>query len=460
MNSGNLWTWRELCRAVHVEQVNGPDVRGVSIDSRTLQPGDLFVALAGDPGPRFHTASRSDRDGHAYVPNALTHGAAGLLVSRRTYTGAPELVVPDTLDGLWDLGRASRARFSGQAVAVTGSSGKTTVKEFLAAALGCPAAQGSFNNYLGVPLTLARTPADAACAVYEIGTNHPGEIAPLARLVQPHVALILNVLPVHLEYFADAEALRREKLSIAEGLVGGGTLVLLDELTDDLAGDFRRIRFGRSPEADVRLLEYDPATHVARMGWDDETLEARVPGGGEHRALSLTATVACLRALGRDPFRARDLGDALVPAGRGARRRVAGIEVIDDSYNANPVSMREALRDLHAATGRRFALLGEMLELGIEGPKFHAALAGECIGLDGVVCVGEGMRALHDALDERQRLGWYASASDVDLEALARLFRNGDSVLIKGSNRVFWTHDFVSRLVDALDRPPGARAES
>lgn len=445
---------------MRVPEVDGPDVTGISIDSRTLEPGDLFVALPGDPGPRFHTASRSDRDGHAYVPSALTHGAAGVLVSRPTYAGAPELLVPDTLDGLWDLGRAGRSRFAGKAIAVTGSSGKTTVKEFLAAALGCTAAQGSFNNYLGVPLTLARTPRDARCAVYEIGTNHPGEIAPLARLVRPHVAVVLNVLPVHLEFFADADALRREKLGIAEGLGADGILVLLDELTDDLPGDVQRIRFGRGSEAEVRLLDYDEATRTARIGWDHEILEARVPGGGAHRALSLAATVACLKALGRDPSLARDLGDALVPAGRGSRRRVAGIEVIDDSYNANPVSMRAALRDLNAAGGRRFALLGEMLELGVESRRYHAALAEDCAELDGVLCVGEGMRALHEALDPARRLGWEAAVADLDLVSLAERFAPGDTILVKGSNRVFWVHGFVRRLMDVLAGGDGGASQS
>ena len=448
-----LWRWPELCRALSLEEIDGPDVTGISIDSRTLAAGDLFIALSGDPGPRFNAASATTRDGHAYVPSALLHGAAGLLVNHPTRTGAPELLVEDTLDGLWALGRVARARLTGLAVAVTGSSGKTTVKAFLAAALGCPAAQGSLNNFWGVPLTLARTPASAACAIYEIGTNHPGEIAPLAELVQPDVAVVLNVLPAHLEFFDSIDVLRREKLSIAQGLRPGGTLVLPDDLQDDLDvdGDFERVRFGRGPRADVRLVQYTATSHQATFEIGAETCTAHVPGGGEHRALSLAATMACLVALDRSPLLACDLGDALIPPGRGARLDAGGLTLIDDSYNANPVSMRAALEELAAEPeGRRFALLGEMLELGDASAAYHADLAGACAGLDGVLCVGEAMRGLHDALPSAQQLGWHESVAGVDLDALLERFAAGDRILIKGSNRVFWAQDFVAHLTRML----------
>jgi len=448
-----LWRWPELCAALALDEVDGPDVTGISIDSRTLTAGDLFIALSGDPGPRFNAASATNRDGHAYVPSALTRDAAGLLVSHPTRTGAPELLVGDTLDGLWALGRAGRARLNGRVVAVTGSSGKTTVKAFLAAALDCPAAQGSLNNFWGVPLTLARTPAGSAWAICEIGTNHPGEIAPLAELVQPDVALVLNVLPAHLEFFDSFDALRGEKLSITRGLRPGGTLVLPDDLSEDLDGDFERVCFGRSARADVRLVQYAGATHEATLEIGANTFTARVPGGGEHRALSLAATMACLVALGRDPSLASDLADALVPPGRGTRLDAGGLILIDDSYNANPVSMRAALEELAAEPqGRRFALLGEMLELGDGSADYHAELGEACAGLDGVLCVGEAMRALHGDLPSSQQLGWHASVAEVDLDALIDRFAPGDRVLIKGSNRVFWAQGFVTRVVEALQK--------
>ena len=190
-----LWRWPELCGALGSVPADGPEIMGVTIDSRATNPGDLFVALQGDPGPRFNASSRSDRDGHDFVAHAASNGASGALVHRGVETDLPLLHTGDTLDGLWAIGRARRAALHGDIVAVTGSSGKTTAKTFLGTALDAFATGGSLNNHLGVPLSLARTPRDAATAVYEIGTNHPGEIAPLSELVRPTVAVVLNVHP-------------------------------------------------------------------------------------------------------------------------------------------------------------------------------------------------------------------------------------------------------------------------
>ena len=293
-----------------------PTITGISIDTRTLEPGDLFVALAGDPGPRFHTSSRSDRDGHDHIADAQRRGAAGVMTHRETRTDLPELRVADTLDGLWALGRGARQRIGTPVFALTGSSGKTTVRSFLAEALGVPATTGSLNNFWGVPLSLARTAASVPAAVIEIGTNHPGEIEPLARLVSPTVALVLNVRPAHVEFFASIDALRREKLSIFAGLTNDGVAVFPDDLgAVELPRRLRAVTFGQSAAADVVLVEYRQDDRSATYRVRGRTLAARVPGGGVHRAVSLAAVLACLTAAERSIESALDL-----PGHRRSRR--------------------------------------------------------------------------------------------------------------------------------------------
>jgi UDP-N-acetylmuramoyl-tripeptide--D-alanyl-D-alanine ligase len=447
----SLWHWSELCAALGLPPAAGPAVSGVTIDSRLARPGDLFVALPGDPGPRFNPSYRSDRDGHDYIEAAVANGAVGVLAHDGRARAIPQLQVRDTLDGLWALGRAARARLNCPVIAVTGSSGKTTAKTFLAAALGAFATEGSLNNHLGVPLSLARTPRDAGAAVYEIGTNHPGEIAPLSELARPHVALVLNVHPAHRENFRDLDELRHEKLSLYRGLGGKGQLILEESLeTGPLPEGTRILRFGRGPLARVQLLGLDGTTARYRIG--DRLLSAHVPGGGAHRALTLAAVLCVLDVLGIDPARGAALPDELVPAGRGRRHEIAGLTVIDDSYNANPESMAAALRTLAAEpAGRRFALVGEMLELGADGPAYHRNLAPLCADLDGVFCIGEGMRALADALAAAGRPGyWQAQADDALLDRLAAALRAGDMLLVKGSNRVFWVKNYLDRLLQRL----------
>ena len=449
-----LWRWAEACRALDLAETSGPDIHGVSIDSRSLAQGDLFVALSGDPGPRFNTGHRTDRDGHDYVGDAARRGAAGALVHRHLDLDLPQLQVADTLDGLWALGRTGRSRFQGRVFGLTGSSGKTTVKAYLAAALGCPAAQGSLNNFWGVPLSLARTPAAAGAAVFEVGTNHPGEIAPLSRLVRPDVALVLNVLPAHLANFPSLAALRQEKLSMAEGIVPGGRLVLAEDLLPHAPVDASAVvSFGTGKRADVQLLSYDPKDQQASFRIRNRTLAAYVPGGGEHRAQSLAATMACLLAADFDPALACNLDESCLPSGRGRTLLAAGVQIIDDSYNANPVSMAKALQELRAAsgTGRRFAILGEMLELGDASGGYHAGLAPDCAGLDGVWCVGPGMRSLHEALPDAERRGYAETQAELDLSSIAAELQPGDQVLVKGSNLVFWASGFVQRLVQVLN---------
>lgn len=445
-----LWTWPELCEALGLEPVAGPEVSGICIDSRKAGPGDLFFALPGDPGPRFNPSHRSDRDGHDYIDAALAAGAAGVVAHDGVSRSAPQLQVADTLDALWALGRAARRRLSGPVVAVTGSSGKTTTKGFLAEALGAFATAGSLNNHLGVPISLGSTPAAAPAAVYEIGTSFPGEIAPLADLVQPDVAIVLNVHPAHRENFPDMAALLQEKLSIYKGLGRKGKLVLEDSLdTHGLPPGLDIWRFGRAEGSHVQLLRVENQSAVYRLG--GEEIAAHIPGGGEHRALSLAAAITVLRALGRPVAPALNLPDSLIAAGRGRRSVVNGVTLVDDSYNANPESMKAALLGLAAQpASRRFAVLGDMLELGDESLAHHRSLAPLTAGLDGVVCVGERMGVVRDELPPGQRLGWFPQAGDELLEMLTGTLQPGDVVLIKGSNRMFWARGFVERLREAL----------
>ena len=416
-----------------------------------MRPGDLFVALPGDPGPRFHPSQRSNRDGHDYLNDAIAHGAVGVLVHDDVECRVPQLRVEDTLDGLWALGAAARERLDCPVIAVTGSSGKTTTKALLAEALGAFATAGSLNNHLGVPLSLALTPQKVSAAVYEIGTSHPGEIEPLAKLIRPDVAIVLNVHPAHVEYFADQDDLKMEKLSIYKGLPASGRLIVEDLIdTRNLPETLHITYFGSSEIADVRCLSVVDGQATYELAGNQ--VSAHVPGGGLHRAQSLGAVLAVLQVLERDPGPALALDDGLIPAGRGQLREVAGITLIDDSYNANPASMRAALAGLDRSAGPTYAVLGEMLELGDDSERYHRALIDETLGLTGVICVGSGMKPLYETLPEKLRCGYYPVADSTLLDRLQGLLEPGDRILIKGSNRVFWTVNFVEQLKEKLRR--------
>lgn len=451
MQGDSIWRWRDLCVALGLPPEDGPDIGGIAIDSRRLAPGDLFVALPGDPGPRFQTSSVSDRDGHDYIPDAIRRGAAGVLAHRDDAYGVPTLRVGDTLDGLWALGHHRRGQLACPVAAVTGSSGKTTCKEFLAKALGAFATTGSLNNHIGVPLSLASTPADATAAVYEIGTNHPGEIAPLSRLASPNVAIVLNVHPAHIEFFDGIDGIRKEKLSIAQGLGADGVLVRHEQV-QPLADAPKTLTFGTEKAADVYLLGLDGDR--AQLATPQGEVVAPVPGGGQHRAMSVAACAAALLALELPVSQLERLGAAQLPKGRGNRIEVGGVTIIDDSYNANPASMKAALLALAAESpirgGRRIAVLGEMLELGDDGERFHRNLATVCEGLDQVFCIGPGIAPLHEELASSGRAEWLPKTDATFVTACAEGLRPGDVVLVKGSNRVFWANGFADSLVAAL----------
>ena len=466
--SAVLWSFSELAAALGQRAAAGPDVAGICIDSRRIAPGELFVALAGDPGPRFSATSRSNRDGHDFIADAVAKGAAAVLASRPGDYAVPALVVKDTLDGLWQLGRAARRRLRGAVVAVTGSSGKTTAKSFLAAALDAFATPGSLNNHIGVPLSLALAPPEAPAAVLEIGTNHPGEIGPLSQLAAPDVAVLLNVQPAHIGHFGSLAAIAQEKAAIAEGLGSHGTLVRAASAMVDHPA--RTIVFGNADEAaDVRLLGVTEGADgaggseraVAELATPSGRTTAPVPGGGRHRAESVAAAAAVLLALDLPLANLARLSTLTVPQGRGNTFLAGGVRIVDESYNANPTSMTATLRAFAAAPppggARRFAVLGDMLELGADSARYHEALAADCHGLSGLVCVGKRMGALYAALPPAQRLGHVEAADAALAERCAELLRPGDSVLVKGSNSVFWANGFVAALAAAL-RPNGTEA--
>jgi UDP-N-acetylmuramoyl-tripeptide--D-alanyl-D-alanine ligase len=466
----SLWTWNELVSACGVKSGSAPalddiSIDGISIDTRTLGPGDLFIALSGDPGPGFHTSSASARDGHDFAHQAMQAGAAAILTHRSVDCELPELRVPDTLQGLWDLARFARRRMAGKVVAITGSSGKTTARVYLQHVLQdqglTHGATGSLNNHWGLPLSMSRMPGDSEYGVFEIGMNHPGEIAPLAELANPDVAVILNVLPAHIGYFESLDGIRQEKLSIQAGLADTGILVLPDNL-DQTGVSSPVVTFGLSAQADVRCTEMRPGGDggvVVSVDVAGTSARFELGLGGEHRVLTSLAVLAVSHAMGTDVNRAcARLATAQPPEGRGNRFMINGICIIDDSYNANPSSVAYALDDLigadfngsKAAGSRRIAILGDMLELGEQSSAMHAGLSSHCDGLDKVITVGEQMSGLYEKLTSHQQ--WFAAkhTGDIDLGDLSDSLRPGDVILIKGSNKIFWAENFVAELVDLL----------
>ena len=453
METQPLWTGPELSTLWGVSCSPALRCTGISLDSRRLSPGDLFFALQGQD-PRFHGASSQGQDGQRFAAHALEQGASAVVVRESLGAGAREIVVPDPYEALWTLARGARQRCSGPVFALTGSSGKTTAKALLTAALqahfgadAVHATEGSLNNHLGVPLSLARLPQGSAAAVFELGMNRPGEMAPLSRLVQPTVALVLNILPVHLEGLGSLAAIAEEKLSIAAGLGPEGVIVCPK---DRSPGHARALTFedhrGEGASADFYR---DESGMLQGLG-DGIDL---TPLGAEHRQRSATAILACLQAAGL-PLAPAVPPMAAVPAprGRGSRLEAGGCVLIDESYNANPESMGLALRDLQAAPGKgpKLALLADMLELGVDGPAFHVALEEHFAGLDGVFLLGPLMKPLAERLGPRC-WGWWPSTDNLDLAPILDALSPGAQLLVKGSNRFFWKARTVDRLRDALD---------
>ena len=451
-----LWTSAEIESATRGYAFGEPfAIGGIDIDSREIASGDLFVAL------------KAERDGHDFLDTARARGAAGVLVSQAATSGSGVLV-DDTLAGLQAMAVAARDRApDARRAAITGSVGKTSVTQLVLSGLKLAgAAHGSvrsFNNHIGVPLTLARMPRSTERAVFEIGMNHAGEIAPLSRLVSPRVVAITTVEPAHAENFVDGEAgVARAKAEIFAGLEHGGVAVLnVDNRWSDLLrsearkNGARAALFGGGADADAQLLSFTPTSSGARI-------EARVEGRALHLSVAQSAAhwgpmslcaLLVMRALEVDMPTAVAALEAFEPLeGRGAERRVesarGAFTVIDESYNASPVSVAAALKVLGARTGRRIAVLTDMLELD-EAERRHAELATDvdAAGVDLVFCAGPLMKSLWSELPAARRGAWAPDAEALAPQVTA-VVRGGDVVMVKGSKA-----SKASLVLAALERP-------
>jgi UDP-N-acetylmuramoyl-tripeptide--D-alanyl-D-alanine ligase len=447
-----LWSEAELTEALGAQPSAslGGAVGGVAIDSRTLVPGDLFFAIKGDA-----------HDGHDHVARAFEAGAAAAVVSRERALElavfGPVFAVEDTLKGMERLGVAARKRSTAKIVAVTGSAGKTTAKEMLRAMLAASgsthASAASYNNHWGVPLTLARLPADARFGVFEIGMNHAGEIEPLVRMARPHAALVTTIAPVHIEYLGSIEAIADAKAEIFLGLEPDGTAVLnrdarqFDRLAKAaMALGARILSFGRGPDCDGQLIEVEAAgggSRVnARVSGRELMFELGAPG--VHMAENALGALLAAQALGAGLDACAATLERFSPQkGRGERFLLPTPDgpatIIDESYNANPASMRAALKLLAAAKpgpkGRRIAVIGDMLELGPEAAAMHAELAADLSAnkVDLLFGAGPLTRALFDAAPASMRAAWRERSSELTDE-VAHTLRGGDIAMVKGSN--------------------------
>jgi UDP-N-acetylmuramoyl-tripeptide--D-alanyl-D-alanine ligase len=452
MSTTALWTSAAMAAEMRA-QANGAlpqEVAGISIDSRTLKPGEAYFAIRG-----------AVHDGHDFVEAALKAGAALAVVAKakreKFASHARLLVVDDVLESLVDLARAARARSNARVIAVTGSVGKTSTKEALRCVLSAQgdthASSASFNNHWGVPLSLARCPEAARFAVFEIGMNHAGEIEPLVKLVRPHVAIVTAVEPVHLEFFDGLEAIADAKAEIFTGVEPGGAVVLnrdnsqfsrLERGAREL-GISRIVSFGSDKRSEARLIDVslhamNSAVHADILG-HEVTYKLGVPG--RHMAMNSLAVLAAASLAGADLALASIALSHLEPAvGRGDRRVLevvgGGATLIDESYNANPASMAAALSVLGQARigphGRRIAVLGDMLELGVASAELHRGLneAIKANQIDLVYCCGPQMHNLWDVLSTGKRGGYADSAANLESQIVGAI-RAGDAIMIKGS---------------------------
>jgi UDP-N-acetylmuramoyl-tripeptide--D-alanyl-D-alanine ligase len=452
-----LWTAQQAAEATGGTSTTDWSAAGVSIDTRSLQPGDLFVAL------------KAARDGHDFVAQALEQGAAAALVSHvpdGVRPDAPLLIVPDVLQALVALGQAARARTTAKVVAITGSVGKTSTKEMVRAMLAgqgkVHAAEASYNNHWGVPLTLARMPQDSDFAVIEIGMNHPGEIAPLARMARPDVALITTIAAAHLEAFENIDGIAHEKAAIMDGLGAGGIAVL--------NADVDQIPILRQKAVNVGAQVVEFGTKASDYHLDDVILSNettvvkatalgapvlfRIQTAGRHFAMNGLGALAAAQALRADlAMSVQGLGRWHPYKGRGAREKIVldpvetdqMLDLLDDSYNANPTSLAAALEVLavaqvhnglgRVARGRRIAFLGDMKELGPNEAQLHRDIAAlpALSQIDRVHCIGPLMKHLYEALPDHQRGVWVETSQALLEDGLRRHLDSGDVVLAKGS---------------------------
>ena len=452
-----LWTGLGLVAPLEARVLGAvPEgVTGVSIDTRTLQPGELFFAIKGD-----------NSDGHDYVAAAFARGAAAAVIDEAHANALKHLgtvyIVRDVLKAMEGLGRAARRRSRARIVAVTGSVGKTSTKEALRKVFSdvgpTHASEKSYNNHWGVPLMLARLPEDARYAVFEIGMNHAGEITALVDMVRPQIAVVTNVAPVHLEHFVDEAGIARAKAEIFSGLVKGGVAIInRDIATFDILEQAAKasvaghlLTFGEDPAAEAQLISVEQDETFSRVTARilGEELHFTLGAPGKHQALNAMAVLLAARAAGLDVHKAAEsLAELTPPKGRGAREKLwlnpelpgSEILLIDESYNANPASMRAAIELLSAARvegeGRRIAVLGDMLELGVNGPEMHRAVADDLRSahVDLVFAAGPLSRNLFDALPAPMQGGWAENAAALEPFLMVSL-KPGDAIMVKGSN--------------------------
>jgi len=432
-----LWTSYSLRDATNGTLKADLAITGISIDTRTLQPGDLFIALAGD-----------NSDGHTHIDTAFERGAACVMVHTTSSDDPRLLHVENTMTGLQALGRAGRARFHGKTVAVTGSVGKTTTKDMLRTALSAygktHASVASYNNHWGVPLTLARLPQNADFCISEIGMNHTGEIAPLAAMVKPDVALITSIGGSHIGNMGGLDAIAEEKASLFSALSSTGVAIIPDDahgqpILENAASHTSLRRAGLAPTSDYHAT----CAHSTATGSDfqfrdgADTIPVHLNAPGRHLIRNAITALAAICALGLDPAQgAQALARYAPTAGRGLQRPILNgrAMLLDESYNASVLSIRAALDTLALLPGkRRIAVLGDMLEMGAFAQDAHLSLAPDLARTtDLVFCCGNHMTALFDTLPPSLKGGSAATAA-----ALAPLVRNalneGDSILVKGS---------------------------
>jgi UDP-N-acetylmuramoyl-tripeptide--D-alanyl-D-alanine ligase len=445
-----LWTARAIAAATGGTASADFTVQGVAFDSREVTQGDLFIAMKGEFA-----------DGHAFIDNAIAAGAAGIVCENTI--DHPHVHVADSAAALNALGIASRARSHGRIIGVTGSAGKTGTKEALFAALDrfrpgkAHRSVKSYNNHVGVPLSLARMPSTADYGVFEMGMNHAGELAELTRMVRPHVAIVTTIAPAHMEFFGSEEAIADAKGEIFEGLEPGGTAIIpfdsphyarLRAKAERHAANI--VSFGFNEGADVRAVDWLPdgqGGSLVTAQVQESLLCFTIAQAGAHWVANSLAVLAAVKAVGGDlPAAGLAFAEMGGLAGRGARHRVdvsgGQILVIDESYNANPASMAATIDQLGTESAdRKVAILGAMKELGAGGEAWHAGLAAPLVaaGVQFALLVGEEMAPLAKALEGRIDFE-HVPAHSAAVGRLGDLIRPGDAVLVKGSNSVGLSH--------------------
>jgi UDP-N-acetylmuramoyl-tripeptide--D-alanyl-D-alanine ligase len=476
MSPSALWSTDAMAAAMGAQRqgVLPQSVSGIAIDSRTLETGDAFFAIKGD-----------HRDGHEFVGSALSKAALAVVTAERRAQfpkDAPLLVVPDVLAALRDLAAAARLRTQAKVIAVTGSVGKTGTKEALRLALGkdgaTHASVASYNNHWGVPLSLARCPAGARYAVLEMGMNHAGEIAPLSRLARPHVALITTIAPVHLEFFGSLTKIADAKAEIFLGVEPGGVAIINRDIPQFAhlkrlasgAGITRVVSFGEHAQADARVIKCSlhPRCSTVQADILGTEITYKIGTPGRHLVRNSLAVLATVELVGADlALAALALAELKPIAGRGAPIELdmpgGAALLIDESYNANPVSVDAALALLGQAPigphGRRIAVLGDMLELGPKGPALHRSLAAAVAAnaVDLVFCCGPLMHSLWQALSASRRGGYAEDSAALEAQVLPAI-RAGDVVMVKGSlgSRMAPIVKALQRVYPHLPSPPQA----